>query len=584
MSAVMGDDLCGGTAADKACQSNVPPTPNRGTSVGANSERSPSEPERTFCRLPGCAHTAVGSLLIASSMSEATLGESGNDEHGPVPAPSTETTGRRRSARWSDLYAGLAFAAFAFAMNRDFLRTHFSTDGYYGYFLTSFRDSLRAASQMGRPVTGVVTLLLTEVLGLHPVRDQLLLTPIAVLFLTAAAYRLYTIARLGPGRSDLLLKASVLLLVFPPLQVEIFCFVELALTYSIAVFFLIEAVRLIAQDDGRGRAVLAALSLAVTAFTYQPVVVLFPALVYALLASGEQATWPRLWRRATRAAVVFLVVSGANVFYVRFGHTALFGEAPTPRASPDLATMSKNLEIVLGNIWRVYSRMYEMFPPGTYLAAIALGLVALAALGSRTAALLGALAIVLVTVTTFAIDLIQPDPRWLPPRICIPASGALGLVLLMAGRWSPRRAWAGALATATALVALVADFAVYTRIATDHAVLVRLDQEYARVIVERIEQAEATLGVRVARVAYFEDGSLVQTYPGIFTAGDINVRALGTSWSIVPLLRYVSGRPFQEVPPDRAVVEQNFAGLRWDSFRPEEQVKVIGDTAYVAIY
>ena len=50
------------------------------------------------------------------------------------------------------------------------------------------------------------------------------------------------------------------------------------------------------------------------------------------------------------------------------------------------------------------------------------------------------------------------------------------------------------------------------------------------------------------------------------------------------LVNVVTGRDFEKVPMDENVYQTYFEGKNWDYFDAAEQLVIIGDTAYWAIF
>ena len=50
------------------------------------------------------------------------------------------------------------------------------------------------------------------------------------------------------------------------------------------------------------------------------------------------------------------------------------------------------------------------------------------------------------------------------------------------------------------------------------------------------------------------------------------------------LVNAVSGRTFEKVPMDGEVFRTYFEGKNWDWFDAEEQIVILGDTAYWVIF
>ena len=112
----------------------------------------------------------------------------------------------------------------------------------------------------------------------------------------------------------------------------------------------------------------------------------------------------------------------------------------------------------------------------------------------------------------------------------------------------------------------------------------RIDMEYARAIYSEILDYENSSGNEIRNIMFFGDGHPTRTYKDIeYAYADINVRALIVSWSIIPLINYVSGRSFTG-SMDQELLDTLFDGKNWDRFIPKEQLHFQDDTLYLALY
>ncbi len=125
---------------------------------------------------------------------------------------------------------------------------------------------------------------------------------------------------------------------------------------------------------------------------------------------------------------------------------------------------------------------------------------------------------------------------------------------------------------------LFADFTI-----TSHFVSNKLDKVYADMVYEEITKYEKETGVPVTKLAVVHDAYTPFSYIGIsYTSDQINERALATVPG--PLIEVMTGKKFERIEMPQEVYEQYFKDKDWDSFDPEEQLVIEGDTAYWCIF
>jgi len=102
-------------------------------------------------------------------------------------------------------------------------------------------------------------------------------------------------------------------------------------------------------------------------------------------------------------------------------------------------------------------------------------------------------------------------------------------------------------------------------------------------MVDRIMAYERESHIQVDKVAFAMDRYPMWCYPDIRCFGDLNVRTWVKPFARAGLLRAVSAREFRVIPFTGKSVQEVFGVENWNTFSPD-QIKCIGDTAYIAIY
>ncbi len=120
-------------------------------------------------------------------------------------------------------------------------------------------------------------------------------------------------------------------------------------------------------------------------------------------------------------------------------------------------------------------------------------------------------------------------------------------------------------------------------IVTNHMTSNTLDKTYVAMFCRQVEKYEAQTGIRVEKLAVANDTDCPPGYHNVsYKTDQINERALGIVTNT--LVNAVSGRTFEKVPMDGEVFRTYFEGKNWDWFDAEEQIVILGDTAYWVIF
>lgn len=120
-------------------------------------------------------------------------------------------------------------------------------------------------------------------------------------------------------------------------------------------------------------------------------------------------------------------------------------------------------------------------------------------------------------------------------------------------------------------------------IVTNHFVSNTLDKVYTRMGYEYIVKYEQEHGVEVENLCLINDISAPAYYDEVqYTSDQINERSLGIL--SVSIMEVMTGRKFNKVEMDPEVYAMYFEGKDWGSFDPEEQIVIVGNTAYWCMF
>ncbi len=190
------------------------------------------------------------------------------------------------------------------------------------------------------------------------------------------------------------------------------------------------------------------------------------------------------------------------------------------------------------------------------------------------------LAVIGVTILP---QFMQPtESIWFVARSTYPFASLYGvLVLYLFMNYNINNTWWWGIVIVTAIL-FGMQTQTFTKIIKDRYELNQLDYEVSMNIIERINEYENQTGITVTKIAIYQDSNPRYTYDGIFTTGDINIKAFSTDWSTKAILEYYLGRTLetQEVDSD---LSKKFAMMDWDDF-DDEQIEFENDLLILCRY
>lgn len=113
----------------------------------------------------------------------------------------------------------------------------------------------------------------------------------------------------------------------------------------------------------------------------------------------------------------------------------------------------------------------------------------------------------------------------------------------------------------------------------------KLDQEYAILIQNEIDQYEQETGNVVTKIACDNDTNPTYSYSSVdYTIYDTNIRGYICSWADVNMINFYNGKNYERVAMEHQLYSQYFEGMDWNYFNPEEQMIFVGDTLNIIFY
>lgn len=110
-----------------------------------------------------------------------------------------------------------------------------------------------------------------------------------------------------------------------------------------------------------------------------------------------------------------------------------------------------------------------------------------------------------------------------------------------------------------------------------------VDQRDAQFYYEQMRAYERSTGNEIKNVAYKRDERYTEALPGVIATKSINERAFSTPWAQREIIRLLEGKILRVVPFDDQIYNTWFYEKDWETLS-DEQVKCVGDTAYIMLY
>ncbi len=188
---------------------------------------------------------------------------------------------------------------------------------------------------------------------------------------------------------------------------------------------------------------------------------------------------------------------------------------------------------------------------------------------------------------------IMNSPFTFPPRLAIffyLLQGLTGAALMfLAGNTETRRPDPAALRTifSVVLVGYLWIHLIFVQfIITGRYISNNLDNVYCRLTLQKIEKYEDSTGITVNNLCVFNDADAPAHYrESSIHSHQINERIIGQatcSYMEAILGRHFEPLRLEDIPAD--IYSEHFEGKNWDDYDPDEQLLIVGDTAYWCVY
>lgn len=111
------------------------------------------------------------------------------------------------------------------------------------------------------------------------------------------------------------------------------------------------------------------------------------------------------------------------------------------------------------------------------------------------------------------------------------------------------------------------------------------DRNTAALIDDELDKYEKETGTVITKIAAVRDTDVSMSYPGVrYQICELNRKIMVTPYSYFHLINYIGDRQLISVEMPDSVYQEHFAGKNWDNLDLDEQLRIVNDTAYLALY
>lgn len=474
------------------------------------------------------------------------------------------------------------------------LNVHFSPDTYDIWTTTD--NNVDVHLRDGRFITAAIYQILADI-SINVAKTQAVFTLIFMIgiallttILVNRAERYFTkkdIVRLG------IVDISFLLLFHNGFIAEWYLFPEVMLMYTFSVIGIVVSslsfVRTCESSNIQSKVKFGIISfgaLLIALGTYQVSIGIYIALILIFIFLNSNISITKKLQNAAFGLTFGAVQCFLNVGIVKM-LTYLHIMEPTPRgANLQINVILENMQKILGQQGEIISG-HHIFPPITF-AFYGLLLLVILISNCKGKQNLQALSLALlfagIIYAGSYIPHIVTSDFWLSQRTLVPIFGVFSFLAIVCTINSNKQMVTGLLAIAMSSF-MLCNSVLMENVFSDHLAMDDFDISYAKAIHTYISEYSEKHDLNVRYLAIGRDSNPTWSYDGIrFVSYDINVKNILRSWSNIGLINTANGTDYQACDIDPLIWNKYFEGKDWNHFCPEEQIRVLNDTAYVAIY
>lgn len=480
--------------------------------------------------------------------------------------------------------------SFEICLYQLFFTKHYSSDCLFAFY--NQKEIIQNYSLSGRPVSALFVLLL-DFFEINLVRHQVCFTVISILMLSLSIFIL-TKTALSLKKEDshfytAFFTLSSVLIFNNIFSVEHFIFTINAPFHSLSMLLIALTIKIIVKDLSFVRFFLCLFTISCINLIYQGYGGLLIPLGAVFLMYINKDSLKRFFYSLFLLCTAYFFSLLLSVFYIKYLHPIFYGWISYRNPVILFSKIIENIKVLINQQYVIWVTHLNMLPKYFFILSIALIIILFflsrkeAAFKFNSSFIMLAVILLSAVLLSFLPHLLSRD-LWIVPRTIVGISAVPGIILLTIllidqNNEVAKKIFVGG----SILVYVIVLFSYTVRIESDHIRTNKMDDEYAKLIINEIASKEKKSDIVVSKIGFKFDKYPSWCYKGVICYGNLNISARAESWSFPALLRMNSGRNFEVVKMDSAVFEHFFKDKNWDSFS-SEQVIVKNDTAYIAIF
>jgi hypothetical protein len=254
--------------------------------------------------------------------------------------------------------------------------------------------------------------------------------------------------------------------------------------------------------------------------------------------------------------------------------------------------IAESINKIVTGMYSLFINTFQIIPKYCFIGILGiLGIIALIVIvKSKTTTkhkilvVLGGIYVVIgtVVVCSFPHMLEATQSIWIVARSNYAIASLIGIVLLYMYMNLDINKMLEKIFVVIVIVYFVLQYVGFQTIIRDNYITGYEDQYMCQNIVGIVEQYEQTTGITVSKVAFYFD-NIAYSYPNLYAVGDVNIKAMYTSWSRLNSLNYYTNREFVEIEQIEDIYNEYFSNKQWNCFS-SEQIVIVDDTLHLYIY
>ncbi len=395
---------------------------------------------------------------------------------------------------------------------------------------------------------------------------------IAIVCLLLSQYKLYNIIKDDiKGKNRLLGFVISFLIIINPFSIELFLYIEKGIMWFGVLMSIctVQQIKKYFEVKRKRNIVLGVTSMFAAYCSYQGVVGIFIAviLIYVLKYS-----------KSIKQFILNNIISGGV-----YGVAGIINYILIRKTYPN-GRIGGNIKIIesLGHIGRGTAKMittsYGLLPNYMFILAIVFTFIILCCKIKKIKELLPYVYIVIgVTVVTIIPQLIQSTSAiWFVPRTTYSFGALYGILLCYISSNYEINKVDFYRVIVISVILIVFQMIKFEIIINDRYELNNKDYEVSIKITEKIKKYEEETNSKITKIQIYTDGDPKYTYEGIFSTGDINIKAYSTDWSTEGIIEYYLKRKLEKEKQSERM-KSHFLNSNWNDFY-DEQIILKGDT------